>query len=76
MYYRQIERPRPSRRNIESVARWLEGNKPLTVSESSFMDDWNDLVAPADQFDYGSLDAAIANFGDLLYRWGLPKVPS
>ncbi|KAL8676743.1 MAG: hypothetical protein Q9186_006762 [Xanthomendoza sp. 1 TL-2023] len=72
LYYRQIERPRPSRRNIESVARWLEGNKPLIVSESSFLDDWNDLVAPTDHSDYGRLDAAIANFGNLLYRWGLP----
>ncbi|KAI4250640.1 MAG: hypothetical protein LQ352_005325 [Teloschistes flavicans] len=72
VYYRQLERPAPRKRNIQSVARWLEGNKPLTVSESSFMNDWNDLVAPADQLDHGSLDAAIASIGDLLYRWRLP----
>lgn len=74
VYYRQLERPAPRKRNIQSVARWLEGNKPLTVSESSFMNDWNDLVAPADQLDHGSLDAAIASIGDLLYRWRLPMV--
>ncbi|KAL8664456.1 MAG: hypothetical protein Q9202_003006 [Teloschistes flavicans] len=74
VYYRQLERPAPRKRNIQSVARWLEGNKPLTVSESSFMNDWNDLVAPADQLDHGSFDTAIASIGDLLYRWRLPMV--
>lgn len=74
VYYRQLERPAPRKRNIQSMARWLDGNKPLTVSESSFMNDWNDLIAPADQLDYGSLDAAIAGIGDLLHRWGLPMV--
>ncbi|KAI4254956.1 MAG: hypothetical protein L6R42_006980 [Xanthoria sp. 1 TBL-2021] len=71
-YCQQLERTPPRKRNIESVARWLEGNKPLTVSESTFLNDWNDLVGPADQLDYGSLDAAIASIGNLLHRWRLP----
>ena len=73
-YYRQIERPRPKERNIESVARWLEGNKPLSMPESSFMNDWGDFMAPSDRSDHGGLDAAVANLGALLHRWGMPTV--
>lgn len=69
-----MERPPPTGRNITSVARWLDGNKPLIMPESSFMNNWDDLVAPSDALDHGGLDAAVANFGALLHRWGLPMV--
>ena len=72
-YYPQIERSRPKHRNIESVARCLEGNKPLTMPESSFMDNWGDLMAPKEQVDHGGLDTLVANMGAILRR-GLPTV--
>ena len=46
MYLKQIERARPQERNLNSVARWLDGNKPLVAEESKFMDDWDDMVGP------------------------------
>ena len=74
IYCRQFERVRPKQRNIESVAKWLEGNKPLTMAESSFLNDWDDLIAPSDQNDQGGLDVVVAEIGALLHRWGLPMV--
>lgn len=73
-FCRHLECPRPEKRNIESVARWLEGNKPLAIPESSFLNDWNDLIGPSDQLDHGGLDAAVASIGAALHRWGLPSV--
>jgi len=73
-YYRQIERPQPIFRNVESLSRWLEGNKPLSISESSFLDDWDDLTGPDHKTDQGGLDAIAANFGATLHGWGLPRV--
>ncbi len=73
-YYRQVERPQPKSRNIESLSRWLEGNKPLSMSESSFLDDWDDLTGPDHETDQGGLDAIAASFGAILHGWGLPRV--
>ena len=46
-YLQQVERPRPEQRDIESVIHWLDGNKPLVADESTFLNNWDDLVAPA-----------------------------
>lgn len=73
-YHRQMERPGPKERNIKNVARWLDGNKPLALPESSFMNNWDDLVAPSDALDHGGLDAVVANVGALLHRWRMPMV--
>ena len=46
-YLQQIERPPRKERDIESVTRWLAGTKPLVAGESTFLNDWDDLVATA-----------------------------
>ncbi|MCJ1249462.1 hypothetical protein MMC30_006686 [Trapelia coarctata] len=61
-YYRQIERTKPSQRNIKSVAYWIKAHKPLAASESEFLTDWNDLIAPEDVAKYGFINVFAANF--------------
>ena len=46
IYLKQIERERPNERNLNSVAKWLDGNKPFLEEESKFLDNWDDVIGP------------------------------
>jgi len=52
-YYNGLERSPPKERNIESVTHWFEGNKPVAMAESTFLNNRADLTAPAESDDHG-----------------------
>ncbi|CAG8976205.1 hypothetical protein HYALB_00011136 [Hymenoscyphus albidus] len=58
-YHRTRERPTPHEENIKSVVNWLDGNKPLSLSESTFMNDWEDLVATRYPAEFGRIEEIV-----------------
>lgn len=52
-YHGQLERPRPTDRDIKSVINWFDGNKPLIPAESKIFTDWDDLAAAHRSEEYG-----------------------
>ncbi|KAF2112297.1 hypothetical protein BDV96DRAFT_158224 [Lophiotrema nucula] len=73
-YYKQIERAPSDSRNVQSVANWMKGNKPLVPEESAFLCNWEDLVSPGKQADHGGLDILVGRIAETLCEWGLLKV--
>lgn len=73
-YFRLVERPRPREQSVKSLTRWMEGNKPLALEESTFLNDWNDLVGPNDSSDHGGVDESLMNFAGFLASLGVPNV--
>lgn len=61
---------------VKNMCNWLEGNKPLAQSESTFMDDWDDLVSPSVSTDKGSLEYFLEGCVVKLIRHGFKKVMS
>lgn len=56
---------------------WQDGwrvTNLLTSRESTFLDDWDDLIAPSADQDHGGLDTAVASIGAFLHSCGLPMV--
>lgn len=52
----------------------MEGNKPLTMEESTFLNDWDDLVSPNDSSDYGGADEALMDLVTSIKSLGFPNV--
>jgi len=73
-YYLNIEREVPKQGNVRSISHWLNGNKPLAAKESTFLDDWDDLISPKPRADHGGLDSLLGNFTAALGRFGLAKL--
>jgi hypothetical protein len=69
-----MERQKPKRSNIQSVSHWLEGSKPLIELESTFLNDWDNLVSPRDLVDHGELDHFIGNCAAVFRKRPFAKV--
>ena len=69
-YLQQVERPRPEQRDIESVLNWLKGNKPLVASESTFLNNWDDLIAPAVPTTRSGIETFVGNCAVILRSRG------
>ena len=72
-YFRHIERPDPEQRNIRSVTRWLQGNKPVVATESTFLNDWNDLTAPVPAITRTVMETFVESCASILYDHGFFK---
>lgn len=75
-YFRLVERPKVRPELVKNMCNWLEGNKPLAQSESTFMDDWDDLVSPNIPADKGSLEYFLERCIVKLIRHGFKRVIS
>lgn len=73
-YLQQIERRRPEQRDIESVVHWLDGNKPLVANESTFLNNWDDLIAPASSATRSGIETFVGSCAAMLHSRGWPKV--
>lgn len=73
-YIRHAERPKPRKQSIQSVSNWLNGNKPLSEPESTFLSDWDDLLAPKTPDDHGGLHEYLETLAVQLIKNGLCKV--
>jgi hypothetical protein len=73
-YFRQIERPRPQERSVKSVLRWLKGNKPLVVEESSFLNTRDDLTSPAKAATRSSIETFVESCAVFLHNFGIRSV--
>ena len=73
-YFRQIERPKPKDRDIGSVIRWVAGNKPVIARESTFLNDWDDLVAPASSVTHTAIETLIEYCASRLHEYGFPTL--
>jgi hypothetical protein len=69
-----MERPKTAKYRLENVSNWLNGTKPLAESESTFFDDWEDLVSPNNPVEKGSLHYFIENCIKELSKRGYKKV--
>lgn len=58
-YHRTREKPAPNEQNVKSVVNWLDGNKPLSLPESTFMNDSEDLVATRYPAEFGRLEEIV-----------------
>ncbi|EOA88824.1 uncharacterized protein SETTUDRAFT_106391, partial [Exserohilum turcica Et28A] len=59
MYYKHVERGPSHPKNVQSVANWMQGNKPLIPEESTFLNSWDDLVSPSERADHGGLNVLL-----------------
>jgi len=75
-YFRQIERPEVQERNAKSVIHWVRDNKPLVASESTFLGNWRDLVAPAVPPTRTVAESVVESFAALLHTNGFSSVRS
>ena len=73
-YFRQVERPKVRTELVQNLSFWLDGNKPLAQSESTFLDDWDDLVSPNVPADKGILEYFLERCVIKLIRSGFQKV--
>lgn len=74
LYYGNIERQASKTANVRSLSRWLDGNKPLALQESTFLDDWDDLISPRNIGDRGGFDFLIEKLATALDKIGLGKL--
>ena len=61
-------------RNARSVTSWIRDNKPLVAKESSFLTNWEDLVAPNVPNTRTMTEIFIGNCAALLHSYGIPNV--
>jgi hypothetical protein len=47
------------------VANWLEGNKPLSPSESTFLNNWEDLIATPYPVEFGRIEEIVTRLAEL-----------
>ena len=69
-FLQNAERPRPGKRDIESVLHWLKGIKPLVANESTFLNDWDDLIAPAVPATRSGIETIVGNCAAVLQNRG------
>ncbi|KAK4231616.1 hypothetical protein QBC38DRAFT_226349 [Podospora fimiseda] len=76
LYLRQTQWPRVKDGNAESIANWMRANKPIVARESTFLNNWDDLVAPiiTTTNTQTVFDGWIAACAVLLHKLGLVKV--
>ncbi|USP80435.1 uncharacterized protein yc1106_07709 [Curvularia clavata] len=74
MYYKHVERGPSDPKNVQSVANWMQGNKPLTAEESTFLNSWDDLVSPSEHADHGGLNVLLKRLSHKVYGWASTKV--
>lgn len=67
-YFRQLERHRPQERNIQSVSNWFMGTKPLVANESTFLNNWDDLVSPMRGVTCTGIETFVGNCAALIRR--------
>lgn len=75
-HLRQIERPQPQEHDIRSVNRWLRGNKPFTAEESTFLSNWEDLIAPLLPVTRTAMDTFVEACAAILHSRGYSTVCS
>lgn len=73
-YHRQNEKPRPKDQDIRSVVKWMEGNKPVAPAESTFLNDWDDLVATSYPEEFGMVEQFVTNCMDFRRLYCCTKV--
>ncbi|OTA84864.1 hypothetical protein M434DRAFT_36269 [Hypoxylon sp. CO27-5] len=73
-YYRNIERQRPDELHIKSVSNWMDGTKPLVETESTFLDDWDDLRSPRNPADHSGMDVFLGNLAVALDKIGIKNL--
>jgi hypothetical protein len=73
-YYRNIDLPKPTPIHIQSVSNWMDGNKPLTRTESTFLQDWEDLRCPKAVYDRAGWEDFIHFCAGGLGKLGFGKV--
>ena len=67
-YLQQVERLPPEQRDIKSVTHWLDGNKPLVANESSFLNNWDDLIAPAGPATRSGIETFVESCAAMLHN--------
>ena len=67
-YLQQVERPLPDQRDIKSVTHWLDGNKPLAANESTFLNNWDDLIAPAAPATRSEIETFVGSCAAMLHN--------
>lgn len=75
-HLRLVERSRPQEQDITSVTEWIDGNKPLVANESTFLNDWNDLVAPVRPATRSAVQKLVERFAAWLHAYGYSHVRS
>lgn len=73
-YFRQIERHQPQEQDIRSVSNWFRGTKPLVANESTFLNNWDDLVSPIRGVTRTGIEAFVENCAVLIRRRGYSSV--
>ena len=61
-HLQHLERPEPEQSNIKSVLKWMDGRKPLTYAESTFLRDWGDLRRARPSGEKGGLEGLLGRF--------------
>ncbi|KAH7110735.1 hypothetical protein EDB81DRAFT_849146 [Dactylonectria macrodidyma] len=57
-----LERPEPEKSQVESVANWTDGTKPLPYAESTFLSDWGDLRRAKALVEKGGLEYLLGRY--------------
>ncbi|UPK95374.1 hypothetical protein LCI18_006309 [Fusarium solani-melongenae] len=55
-FYTHLERSEPEESEIQSVANWMDGKKPVAFAESTFLNDWSDLRRAKHSVEKGGLE--------------------
>ncbi|KAI1399457.1 hypothetical protein F4819DRAFT_415797 [Hypoxylon fuscum] len=69
-----LERPQPEETDIKSVIHWMDGKKPLTYAESTFLDDWSDLKRARNSVEKGGLEVFLGKYATLANMCGTNKL--
>ncbi|KAF1998960.1 hypothetical protein P154DRAFT_546514 [Amniculicola lignicola CBS 123094] len=75
-YYANVTRPKSKAANVQSLCNWMKANKPIDESESTFLQDWDDLRSPNERVDEGGLNRILEKCAVALKRRGYPKASS